>query len=84
MQKYTKILLSVLSLISMLLFPSCSPTAPDDHTGTGTETENVALISGYIYNEDGTPAKGAKVYFVTSDHQPSLSKRLAIFTYIQS
>ncbi|MBN2513539.1 MAG: hypothetical protein JXB18_11425 [Sedimentisphaerales bacterium] len=73
--RYLKHSTSVLALFLLSIYLGCSPTGPDV-AGDGSQTGNAAVV-GVLYNPDGTPAKNAKVYFITYNHQPTLKKALA-------
>ncbi|OGS36558.1 MAG: hypothetical protein A2293_10655 [Elusimicrobia bacterium RIFOXYB2_FULL_49_7] len=63
-------------LAGLFLLFSCSDNSPTT-AGSGSETQN-AMVSGHLYNSDGTPANHAKVRFITVDHNPyGAAKRFA-------
>lgn len=68
-----KVLLSLIFLVALSVFFTCG-------LGGGTDTETgIAMISGHLYNLDGSPARGAKVLFIKASNNPYASaKRLAI------
>jgi hypothetical protein len=63
-RKYGLCLLILAGLLSII---GCNKNK--DITGNTSETGN-ALVSGRLYNEDNTPAVGAKVHFVRTGYDP--------------
>jgi hypothetical protein len=59
--------IAVVSIMAFL-FLDCSD---DKVAGGGSETDNSALVSGYIYGINGAPVQDAKVRFVPVNHNPS-------------
>jgi hypothetical protein len=59
------VLMGFLVIIASMLYLTC--TTPTGHTGTATETENVAAI---LYNPHGSPAAHAKVKFYPRNYNP--------------
>lgn len=64
-----KILLYSAALAALLLFACSKPSGPDD-SGTGSETGNVAIVSGKLFALNGNPANNAHVYFVKVNYNP--------------
>ena len=55
---------------------SCSDKNPTAGNGTGTEAGN-AIVSGFVCNNDRTPAVGATIRFVPVNYDPSATPRTA-------
>ncbi len=69
-------IIKVLFICLAFLWLTCS--YDNNVAGGSTETTNGNVV-GMLYNENGTPAKNAKVLFITYNHEPVLGKRLATF-----
>ncbi|OGJ91385.1 MAG: hypothetical protein A2268_07975 [Candidatus Raymondbacteria bacterium RifOxyA12_full_50_37] len=67
---------------SLLLWQCGQPSGPDV-AGNTSETGN-ALVSGYVYNSNGSAAQGATIRFVAIDHNPYETHTITDSTFTDS